>query len=202
MRRVKEKGPPRLQGKAGEGPESQEPGSHGQAFDPHPQQLDKGKERGLRSLPLEDRECDDLSPDIHDSPSIPALCPRIVPRSIRRGPRHANFRLRRDDARSLNSQQSSRAGSHMDTATGQELAGMLQADESQVGDHNVVVQEAPATTATIAPQQVETVDISTEATGQELAGMLQAEVGDEMVVVQEAPATTYPHYCSPASGDQ
>ncbi|KAJ5796976.1 uncharacterized protein N7518_005516 [Penicillium psychrosexuale] len=170
--------------------ESQEPGSHGQAFDPHPQQLDKGKERGPRSLPLEDREYDDLSPDVLDSPSIPSLRPRIVPRSIRQGPRHANFRSRREDTRSLISQKPSRAGSHMDTATGQELAGMLQADESQVGDHNVVVQEAPATTATIAPQQVETVDISTDTTGQELAGMLQAEVCDEMVVVQEAPATT------------
>ncbi|KAI3133217.1 hypothetical protein CBS147326_5020 [Penicillium roqueforti] len=170
--------------------ESQEPGSHGQAFDPHPQQLDKGKERGPRSLPLEDRECDDLSPDVYDSTGIPSLRPRIVPRSIRRGPRHANFRSRRDDTRSLISQKPSRAGSHIDTATGQELAGMLQADESQVGDYNLVVQEAPATTATIAPQQLETVDISTETTGQELAGMLQAEVCDEMVVVQEALATT------------
>ncbi|KAI3212085.1 hypothetical protein CBS147311_603 [Penicillium roqueforti] len=170
--------------------ESQEPGSHGQAFDPHPQQLDKGKERGPRSLPLEDRECDDLSPDVYDSTGIPSLRPRIVPRSIRRGPRHANFRSRRDDTRSLISQKPSRAGSHIDTATGQELAGMLQADESQVGDYNLVVQEAPATTATIAPQQLETVDISTEATGQELAGTLQAEVCDEMVVVQEALATT------------
>ncbi|KAF9250531.1 hypothetical protein DTO006G1_5246 [Penicillium roqueforti] len=127
------------------------------AFDPHPQQLDKGKERGPRSLPLEDRECDDLSPDVYDSTGIPSLRPRIVPRSIRWGPRHANFRSRRDDTRSLTSQNPSRARSHMDTATGQELAGTLQAE---VCDEIVAVQEAPATTPTIAPQQVEINDLS------------------------------------------
>lgn len=45
----------------------------------------------------------------------------------------------------------------MDTATGQELAGTLQAE---VCDEIVAVQEAPATTPTIAPQQVEINDLS------------------------------------------
>ncbi|KAJ5426410.1 hypothetical protein N7465_001480 [Penicillium sp. CMV-2018d] len=45
-------------------------------------------------------------------------------------------------------------------ATEQEhVAHMLQADESQVNDRNAAVQEAPATTLTITPQQVETNDM-------------------------------------------
>lgn len=45
-------------------------------------------------------------------------------------------------------------------ATEQELAAhMSQADESQVDDRNAAVQEAPATTLTITPQQVETNDM-------------------------------------------
>ncbi|CRL26341.1 unnamed protein product [Penicillium camemberti] len=37
---------------------SQETGSHGHAFDPHPPQLNKGKERGPRSLRPEDHQVD------------------------------------------------------------------------------------------------------------------------------------------------
>ncbi|KAJ6132451.1 hypothetical protein N7471_007666 [Penicillium samsonianum] len=128
---------------------SQEPGSHGHAFDPHPRQSGKGKERGPRSLLPEDLERDgDLSSDIDD-----ADC------SIRSRSESPSVL---SDVMSLDSRRSSRAGSPMDItteATEQELAAhMLQADESQVGDRNAAVQEAPATTLAITSQQVETTD--------------------------------------------
>ncbi|KAJ5955182.1 hypothetical protein N7501_009461 [Penicillium viridicatum] len=54
---------------------------------------------------------------------------------------------------------SSREGSPMEITTEptehEHAAHMLQADESQVNDRNAAVQEAPATTFTITPQQVE-----------------------------------------------
>ncbi|KAG0156050.1 hypothetical protein PDIDSM_3226 [Penicillium digitatum] len=127
----------------------QEPGSQA-AFDPHPRELGKGKERGPRSLQPEDHEVNAyISIDIGD-----ADC------SVRSRSESPSVL---SDFMSLDSRKSSRAGSPMNVkteATEQELAAhMLQADESQVGDQNAAVQEAPATTLTITPQQVENNDM-------------------------------------------
>ncbi|KAK4868093.1 hypothetical protein LT330_007291 [Penicillium expansum] len=128
----------------------QEPGSQGQAFEPHPQELGKGKERGPRSLGPEDHKVDGyMSLDVDDV-DCSIRCQSESPSIL-------------SDVMSLDSPRSSRAGSPMDItteATEQELAAhMLQADEWQVGDRNAAVQKAPATTLTITPQQVETNDM-------------------------------------------
>ncbi|KAJ5603040.1 hypothetical protein N7537_005996 [Penicillium hordei] len=129
---------------------NREPGSHGHAFDPHPQQLDKGKGRGPRSLHPEDHEADGyIGSNVDVSGS--SLRPRSESPSVL------------SDVMSLDSCRSSREGSPMDIntePTEQELAAhMLQADESQVGDRNAAVQKAPATTLAITPQQVEINDM-------------------------------------------
>ncbi|KGO77986.1 hypothetical protein PITC_025140 [Penicillium italicum] len=128
----------------------QEPGSQGQASDPHPQELGKGKERDPRSLRPEDHEVDGyISLDVDE-----ADC------SIRSRSESPSVL---SDVMSLDSRRSSRAGSPIiitTEATEQELAAqMLQADKSQVGDQDAVMQEAPATTFTTTPQQVETYDM-------------------------------------------
>ncbi|KAJ5196945.1 hypothetical protein N7449_007424 [Penicillium cf. viridicatum] len=129
---------------------SQELGSHGHAFDPRLQQLGKGKERGPRSLRPEDLQVYGYIGSNVDV-SGGSLRSRSESPSVL------------SDVMSLDSCRSSREGSPMDItteATEQELAAhMLQSDESHVGDRNAAVQEAPATTLTITPQQVEINDM-------------------------------------------
>ncbi|KAF4763082.1 hypothetical protein N7455_010606 [Penicillium solitum] len=163
---------------------SQEPGSHGQAFDPHPRQLGKGKERGPRSLRPEDLHVDgyigsnvDVSGgSLRSRSESPSVLSDVMSldscRSSREGspmdltteaPEAPDPSVLSDVIMSLDSCRSSREGSPMDItteATEQELAAhMSQADESQVDDRNAAMQEAPATTLTITPQQGETNDM-------------------------------------------
>lgn len=129
---------------------SQELGSHGHASDPRLRQLGKGKERGPRSLRSEDLQVDGYIGSNVDA-SGGSLRSRSESPSVL------------SDIMSLDSCRSSREGSPMDItieATEQELAAhMLQSDESHVGDRNSAVQEAPATTLPITPQQVEINDM-------------------------------------------
>ena len=158
---------------------SQEQGSHGQVFDPHPRQLGKGKERGPRSLRPEDLHVDgyissnvDVSGGSLRSRSestsvISDVMPLDSCRSSREGspmditteaPEVTDPSVLSDVIMSLDSCRSSREGSPMDItteATEQELAAHM----SQVDDQNAAVHEAPATTLAITPQQVETYDM-------------------------------------------
>ncbi|KAJ5512649.1 hypothetical protein N7463_002201 [Penicillium fimorum] len=131
---------------------SQELDTQGHAFDHHPPQLDKGKERGPRYLPPEERECDEDLISDSDESDLSSISPSD---SL------SNAMSRDGSPVSLDTHESSRAGSPMSITIEpkeQELAArMLQADESQMGDQ--MVQGAPNTTLTIAPQQVETYDM-------------------------------------------
>ncbi|KAJ5360297.1 hypothetical protein N7517_009488 [Penicillium concentricum] len=124
---------------------SQQLGSQGHAFDHHPRQLDKGKERGPRSLPPEERECDKDMISDSDESDLSSISPSDSLSNVM----------------ALDSRNSSRDGSPMSITldpTEQVIAArMLQADESQMGDQ--MVQGAPVTTLTTAPQQVETYDM-------------------------------------------
>ncbi|KAJ5836497.1 hypothetical protein N7447_002523 [Penicillium robsamsonii] len=137
---------------------SHELGSQGHPFDHHSQQLDKGKERGPRSLPPEERECDEGLTSNSNESYLSSISPSdSLTIAMPLDPRNSS---RDGSPMSLDPHESSRDGSPMSITIepmGQELAAhMLQADESQMGDQNAVVQGAPGTTFTNAPQQVET----------------------------------------------
>ncbi|KAJ5165041.1 uncharacterized protein N7500_006871 [Penicillium coprophilum] len=150
---------------------SQEPSSQIHAFDIHQQQVGKGKERGPRTLPREERECDfssdsddesssdsdedmnsksddDLSSDSNED--LDSISDESDLSSVSPSDSLSNVIV-------LDTRETSRAGTPMSISiepTGHDLAA-----ESQMSDLNAMVQEAPATTLAIAPQQVETYDM-------------------------------------------
>jgi hypothetical protein len=126
---------------------SQEPGSHGHAFDLHPQELGKGKERDPGPLLSEGPAADiDTGSDVDDGD--------CSMRSRSEGPSVLS------DVMSLDSRRLSRAPSPNDIrieGTSQELAAApLQEDGSQATTVDWVMPEAPPiTTLTMNPQQAE-----------------------------------------------
>ncbi|KAJ5417198.1 uncharacterized protein N7487_000748 [Penicillium crustosum] len=178
---------------------SQEQGSHGQVFDPHPRQLGKGKERGPRSLRPEDLHVDgyissnvDVSGGSLRSRSestsvISDVMPLDSCRSSREGsPMDITTEAPEvtdpsvlSDVMPLDSCRSSREGSPMDLTT----------DATEVTDPSVLSDVIMSLDSCRSSREGSPMDITTEATEQELAAHM-SQVDDQNAAVHEAPATT------------
>ncbi|CAI7599848.1 unnamed protein product [Penicillium palitans] len=179
---------------------SQEPGSHGHAFDPHPQQLGKGKGRGPRLLRPEDHDVDGYIGSSVDVPGgssryqseSPSVLSDVMSLGSCRSSREGSPMDITPDATaapdpsvlsdvimSLESCRSSREGSPMDITT----------DATEAPDPSVLSDVIMSLESCRSSREGSPMDITTEATEQELATHM-SQVDDRNTAVHEAPATT------------